>query len=427
MNISQPLANTCFDRPLATVLRRHRGLAAALVFVVAYATLSWDPVGDNNNVHIFEDHQEFSSSNVVKSQRFLREQESTKKDKEVEKVENDSSLDDPDSKDETSADELEQNHQRAIALISFGESAANSTLVERAVLSIRRRGAFNGPVMVLTDAPEERYEGVFDKHVTVVNSKDGDLKFGYFENEGMKYKRFKTLILDYLDMVPELDSVKFVYYMDIDMLMGAPFYDLIDGLNTDYGIETSETDKETSVSKLFFFRDPNSQTFYVNSGFMILHRHNSRRCLELWRKEMDSHPRYRFDQQSLNLVVELDKDDEEGVNPSDIDAHVDADAGAGSECHVVPMQSASYLVYTSNQDSMINLGSKTNLPHLIHIYNSCKAQKFSEEATEKFVSLVLNLTEEEQESHKFGKAVITPSKDKWMDHEAEDSISIESE
>ncbi len=243
----------------------------------------------------------------------------------------------------------------------------------------------------------------------------------------MKYKRFKTLLLDYVDTVPELDSVKFVYYMDIDMLMGAPFYDLIDGLNTEYGIETPDIDEEATSSKLYFFRDPNSKTFYVNSGFMILHRHNSQRCLELWRKEMDSHPRYRFDQQSLNLVVELDKEDKEDFDNSGIDAHIDADAYAGSECHVVPMQSASYLVYTSNQDSMINLGSETNLPHLIHIYNSCKAQKFSEEATEKFVSLVLNLTEEEQELHKFGKAVITPSKDKWMDHEAEDSVPVESE
>lgn len=182
MNISQSQASTCFDRPLATVVRRHRGVAAALVFVIAYATLSWDPVGDNNYVHLLEDHQDFTSSNVVKSQRFLREQESTKKNKEVEKVEGDSSLDDPDSEGENSADDLEQNHQRAIALISFGESAANSTLVERAVLSIRRRGAFNGPVMVLTDSPEKRYEGVFDKHVKVVNSKDDDLKFGYFEN-----------------------------------------------------------------------------------------------------------------------------------------------------------------------------------------------------------------------------------------------------
>ncbi len=182
MNTSQSIANNSIDRcNIATVVRRNRSLAAALVFVVAYATLSWDPFGDNNSVHIFENGGELASASMIQSKRFLRQQDATNE-KEVENDKEDRSNDDSDSKEEKSADILQQNHHRAIALISFGESAANSTLVERAVLSIRRRGAFNGPVMVLTDAPEKRYDGVFDEHVIVVNSKDGDLKFGYFEN-----------------------------------------------------------------------------------------------------------------------------------------------------------------------------------------------------------------------------------------------------
>ena len=72
-------------------------------------------------------------------------------------------------------------HKRAIAMISFGESAAESTLLERAILSVRRRGAFKGYVFVITDAPAERYEGVFDDNVIVVRSKDDDMKFGYFD------------------------------------------------------------------------------------------------------------------------------------------------------------------------------------------------------------------------------------------------------
>lgn len=75
-----------------------------------------------------------------------------------------------------------ENSKRAIAMISFGESAAKSTLVERAVLSIRRRGKFNGQVVLITDAPEDRYDGVFDENVIVMQSKDEDMMFGYFEN-----------------------------------------------------------------------------------------------------------------------------------------------------------------------------------------------------------------------------------------------------
>ncbi len=36
----------------------------------------------------------------------------------------------------------------------------------------------------------------------------------------MKYRRFKTLILDYIDTIPELESVEWVYYLDIDIIMG---------------------------------------------------------------------------------------------------------------------------------------------------------------------------------------------------------------
>eukprot|EP00956_Cyclotella_meneghiniana_P022557 scaffold42810_cov40-Cyclotella_meneghiniana.AAC.1 len=49
-----------------------------------------------------------------------------------------------------------------IFLISFGEEAEASTLVERCVLSLRRRGQYSGYIIVLTDAPPERYAHVWD-------------------------------------------------------------------------------------------------------------------------------------------------------------------------------------------------------------------------------------------------------------------------
>ncbi len=50
-----------------------------------------------------------------------------------------------------------------------------------AVLSIRRRGEFSGPVIVLTDAPLERYTGVFDENVVVMNHVRKHLKLNYFK------------------------------------------------------------------------------------------------------------------------------------------------------------------------------------------------------------------------------------------------------
>ena len=104
----------------------------------------------------------------------------------------------------------------------------------------------------------------------------------------MKYKRFKTLLLDYMEEVPKLDDIEWLYYMDIDMLMGAPFNRLVQGLYEEYDIENvydgEEDDRTTST--LYMFKDPNSEIWAANSGFIIMNRQNSRRCLDIWREEM---------------------------------------------------------------------------------------------------------------------------------------------
>ena len=43
--------------------------------------------------------------------------------------------------------------ERAIFLISMGRQAAESKIVERFVMSTRRRGSWKGYVVLLTDAP----------------------------------------------------------------------------------------------------------------------------------------------------------------------------------------------------------------------------------------------------------------------------------
>jgi len=67
-------------------------------------------------------------------------------------------------------------------------------------MSIRRRGEFDGPIMVITDNDLRRYEGVFDENVFLVNAKSEHMKENYFTYDVVKYKRFKTLILEYIDL-----------------------------------------------------------------------------------------------------------------------------------------------------------------------------------------------------------------------------------
>jgi len=285
-----------------------------------------------------------------------------------------------------------ENSKRAIAMISFGESAAKSTLVERAVLSIRRRGKFDGQVVLITDAPEERYDGAFDENVIVMQSKDEDMMFGYFQNEAIKYKRFKTLIPKYFDSNSKLEDIQHIYYMDIDMMMAAPFEHLVEGLDEEHGTESVPADGDDMI---FMFKDPMSDLFVVNSGFIVMDRKKSSRCLDLWREEMDANPTFIKDQLSLNEMV------------------TKAKSGETSGCQIVAMQHHDFLDYTENEKRMIKMMDSGDYPVLVHLYNSCKAEKFSDEKTEAFVNNILMLTEEERAEHKFGKAVIKPSNENW--------------
>lgn len=73
--------------------------------------------------------------------------------------------------------------KQAVALFSFGQDAAESTLLERCVLSIRRRGDFHGPIVIITDAPSARYLNVFDENVIVLKNREEDMK-DYFKSDG---------------------------------------------------------------------------------------------------------------------------------------------------------------------------------------------------------------------------------------------------
>ena len=86
---------------------------------------------------------------------------------------------------------------RLIFLISMGEEAKESKMVERFVWSARHRGQWNGYILLLTDAPIERYAG-FSERFLVMNPEPQhfDTRF----KEDMPYKRFKTSLLDYLDL-----------------------------------------------------------------------------------------------------------------------------------------------------------------------------------------------------------------------------------
>ena len=110
--------------------------------------------------------------------------------------------------------------QRAIFLISMGRQAAESKIVERFLMSTRRRGSWKGHVVLLTDAPHDRYRHLQhqDDHFIVMHPRPEH--FNWNTKKDMPYKRFKTYVLDYIDSEPRLDSVRLVYYLDVDIIVG---------------------------------------------------------------------------------------------------------------------------------------------------------------------------------------------------------------
>jgi len=278
-------------------------------------------------------------------------------------------------------------------MISFGESAAESPLVERAILSIRRRGEFDGPIVVITDAAPERYEGLFDHNVFVAESREEDMIDDYWKNApAMKYKRFKMLILDYISMIPELDDVEFVYYLDVDMMLGAPFEDLVEELQERYGIENEIDESSTSepVSTLFFFKnfERSRVKFFGCGGFFIMNRKTSQVCLDYWRETMESKTYFTFDQQALTRVADQIKD------------------GIITDCKLTVMDLEHFISYPLSNEELLDMMKDSSYTNLIHIFNT-GAEEIDVSVTEQFVSDVLKLTDEQRAMHKFGKNIIT--------------------
>lgn len=298
---------------------------------------------------------------------------------------------------------------RAIFLIAFGSDAHESTLVERCVLSIRRRGAWDGLVVLLTDAPPGRYEtkgggngdgngdgngngndnltnSVLGGNVVIVTPQSSH--YNHEAREDLVYKRFKTYILDYVDSDPRLDAVELVYYLDIDIMAGAPLDGLFRALENKYGAAHSHANTPTTgaSSRIFFFK---GKSWPVQGGQFLLERRTSQYCLDLWRAAIDgSVHRTTKDQDSLASVHKRIVDGEE------------------TECELVLMEKGRHLSFPRNERDMVNQVERGRYTPLIHLLNTYSARKIGAEAQAVYIDHVLELSEEEKALRLFGKEIM---------------------
>ena len=229
-----------------------------------------------------------------------------------------------------------------VITIAMG-NATKTHLAERLVASLRSNGAWawsgqrrrrrQGRIAILTDQPE-RYAGRWED-VIVLEAKQSDLYPTQkknrntmmkqrdskhppleFKREAMRYKRFKTLLLDYLDdyfyqQGQDARPYHYVVYMDIDVVAARPLTTLLqdfqdqmirkgvfssvhdtDARNTEESAKNanstlSSTTKEVSSSLslpfMAMFSDcPTCARHNTNSGVIVLHRNRSRACLQEW-------------------------------------------------------------------------------------------------------------------------------------------------
>ncbi len=258
--------------------------------------------------------------------------------------------------------------------------------------------------------------------------------------EAMRCKRFKTLILNYILQIPQLDHIQFIYYLDIDIVLGSDFNAFVENLDRQYHFETPHLRKtrqsndsdnsifndenKTQVSNLFFLRDSDEKSFEINESFMIISRRNSQHCLDRWRDEMDVHPNESFGRVALKIVEEsrfsqaIEGQNTRnicnivGMNRRDYIATPRTEHGLQKildEAHSKNVLQAARSQQVSSSHITVNKYKENIFPVMIHVVDSSFARRLSDETTKEFMAEVLNLSEEERMMDMFGKMEVFPS------------------
>jgi hypothetical protein len=221
----------------------------------------------------------------------------------------------------------------AIAMIAMGENSPKSFVAERCIRSVRVRGKFNGLVVLFTDHfGYETYQKNLmktDNNTIVVLGLDEDLQptlsttiseqdVGVggettttrevprkYAQRSMVYKRFKTLHSKYMQRLGKDDTIRFVLYIDIDNLIGAPlsdfFHEYHEMVQAEYKNRTALTDVAQAISFASFFRDTHLRS-KMHGGIIMYDCQFETGCTHGWRWEMD-HFWHRSDQNMLLRVL----------------------------------------------------------------------------------------------------------------------------
>ena len=284
---------------------------------------------------------------------------------------------------------MQQNQDdRAIYLVSMGEKADDISLVQRCLISIRRKGNWRGYVVVLTNVKfQKMYQEKLGKIDTYLYGDDSHIialhptyeqlqdTLTKARRDSMKIKRQKTRALDVLEQDSRLDGVRLVIYMDIDIVVGRDLNSFLRHAENNYGVGAKASNGEFE-SQMHLFEDRHMP---LHGGVMVMARNSSEFCLEKWREEQDTNPLQAYDQVALLHMYNQNQ------------------KGKDTRCKVVQMKRGKHLVFpTEGYMGKKIKGSNPSFRTFIHVTNNQRAGQISVDVQTEFFVKVLELTEQEQ-------------------------------
>ena len=327
-------------------------------------------------------------------------------------------------------DHDDYDRKRAIVLISTGEKAANTTLVERFVWSARNIGNYRGWIVLITDAEEERYANLgvaampttdrtmtnHKSHVpprtlnnTAAAGSSNDLdtneknrflvfrtpeerfanitNFEPFSILTMNSKVYKTYILEYANLEPRLHEIELFYYLDVDIVFGNPIEPLFVNLEPRYKIGRLHSDNKNNYNTkptIHFFKGNGKNR--IQGGQFILDRTNSQPCLERWRELMQLYRNEKYQQDQDTLTIMLDEQETRNSRRE-------------RDCEIVRMKQDPKLIQFPEQTDMEQFEtSPSKYPALVHFRNSAKAmKKVSELEFNRYLRSLLRIEHDEND------------------------------
>jgi hypothetical protein len=223
-----------------------------------------------------------------------------------------------------------------------------------------------------------------DDHIIVLYPRRQDweeIPDAEFKAVKMKYKRFKTLLPEYMDLDRRLVDVERILYLDVDIVVCQPLTSWIEGKWTDSYSKRNhlQHEHENATSYMFMFQVNPHAGKVAHSGVILLDRRDSKPCLSKWRELMDAgRSRNKRDQELIRRMMRR--------------------GAAKTHCEIIRWDREERkdkdLIFPEEEDFLTR-----NFARFVHITNTHHVSLTNASIQQAFLEEALEMTEEERNSN----------------------------